>query len=193
MTRLFLARHGETDAEPGTSLLGRTGVELTDTGIEQARRLADRLAGEDVDAVYASPLERAMKTAEPVAAAHDLEPQPMSGLRAAGYGEAAVDPDGETRGDAVPAAELEPATGERLSDAVRRTMPVVDGVRERHPDGTVVLVGHGQVNRAVLVAALGTDSGRGHRIRQDSACLNVLEHEDYRGWRIDTVNDTSHL
>jgi len=64
VTELLLVRHGETDWNAAGRLQGHTDRPLSDHGREQARRLADELAGEDLEAIYASDLARARETAE---------------------------------------------------------------------------------------------------------------------------------
>ena len=67
-TLLLLVRHGQTPTT-GKVLPGRAaGLHLADAGLEQARRVAERIKElPKVDAVYASPLERTRQTAEPIA------------------------------------------------------------------------------------------------------------------------------
>src|SRR5206468_6060761 len=73
MTKFLLIRHAATDTA-GKKLTGRmTGVHLNEQGVKQAQRLAERLANIPIAAIYSSPLERAIETAEPVAKAHQLE------------------------------------------------------------------------------------------------------------------------
>ena len=64
MTTLLLVRHGETDWNADGRLQGHTDRPLSDFGRRQARQLADELAGEDLEAIYASDLARARETAE---------------------------------------------------------------------------------------------------------------------------------
>ena len=72
-TVVHLVRHGEV-YNPTKVLYGRLpGFRLSDRGLEQAGRAANFLAGRDVAAVIASPLERARQTADPIAAAHGLD------------------------------------------------------------------------------------------------------------------------
>src|SRR6476620_7828206 len=67
-TLILLVRHGQTPTT-GTVLPGRApGLHLSDRGRAQAERVAERLAGLPVNALYSSPLERACETAEPTAA-----------------------------------------------------------------------------------------------------------------------------
>ncbi|MCI0474801.1 MAG: histidine phosphatase family protein, partial [Anaerolineales bacterium] len=79
MTVLLLIRHGENDYVKTGKLAGRIpGVQLNPRGQDQARALSDALRGTPIQAVYASPLERALETAQPLAADHQLQiiPEP---------------------------------------------------------------------------------------------------------------------
>ncbi len=196
MTRVFLARHGETDYNRDGLIAGQTDVELNEDGVEQARQLAARLADEEVDAVYTSDLARAQKTAEIVAVEHDLEPESLAELRERSHGEMEGEEKAVRREAVEDADDLDdwtPDGGEDLDDVTGRVRPVISDLRRQHRGENVVVIGHDWVNRSILSAALGTDSGHAHRIRQGNACLNELEYEDYRGWRINRVNDTSHV
>src|SRR4051812_31958530 len=76
MTTFLLLRHGETDAV-GKSIMGwRPGWHLNANGRKQVERLAARLAPLPIRAIYTSPLERAVETAEAVAKPHGIEPRP---------------------------------------------------------------------------------------------------------------------
>lgn len=66
MTELLLIRHGETDFNRQLRFQGHVDVPLNETGLAQARRLAERLADEPLDAVVSSDLQRARATAEPL-------------------------------------------------------------------------------------------------------------------------------
>src|SRR3954469_18439411 len=68
MTELLLVRHGETDWNAEGKLQGHTDRPLNDYGRRQAEALAERLAEERVDAVYARDLARTRETAEIVGA-----------------------------------------------------------------------------------------------------------------------------
>jgi len=85
-SRVFLVRHGATVLSAEDRFAGSTDAELAEGGREQARRLAERLAGERVAEVYASPLERAAETAAIVAHRHGLAPVPQDGLREIDHG-----------------------------------------------------------------------------------------------------------
>lgn len=65
-------RHGQTDWNKERRVQGRTDIPLNETGLEQARAAAERLAGVQVDRIIASPMKRAAQTAEVVAASKGL-------------------------------------------------------------------------------------------------------------------------
>src|SRR2546430_6926886 len=85
-TRVFMVRHGATVMSAEDRFAGATDVELSDEGREQTRRLAERLSGEKIAAVYASPLGRTLETASILAQPHKLEVQTRDELREISHG-----------------------------------------------------------------------------------------------------------
>lgn len=81
MTEIILARHGETDWNRETRFQGHADPPLNDLGRQQAAELAEALAGEELAAVYSSPLRRALETAQVIAAEHGLDAVPVEALR----------------------------------------------------------------------------------------------------------------
>src|SRR5215510_12747260 len=86
ITRLLLVRHGATSATEEDRFSGSSGAELSDQGRWQAARLGERLAPQNVAAIYASPLSRAMETARIIAGHCRLDPHARDGLREIGHG-----------------------------------------------------------------------------------------------------------
>src|SRR5512147_148408 len=81
MPLLLLIRHGENDyVKTGRAAGRKPGVHLNERGREQAEALGKALANIPLKAIYSSPLERALETAEPIASAHKLEIQTEAGL-----------------------------------------------------------------------------------------------------------------
>lgn len=88
MTTLFLIRHGENDYLKQNRLPGRLpGIHLNERGREQASALARSLEKLPIKAVFSSPLERAVETAEPIAASLHLKIKVRPGLKEADAGE----------------------------------------------------------------------------------------------------------
>src|SRR5687768_556148 len=86
VTRLFLVRHGATDATEEGRFSGSTGAELSTHGRWQAARLGERLAQQNVTHIYSSPLSRALDTAGIIAGYCGLQPVTRDGLREIGHG-----------------------------------------------------------------------------------------------------------
>ncbi|GAA3024214.1 histidine phosphatase family protein [Actinokineospora globicatena] len=154
--RLMLARHGETPSNLRHALDSRPpGPSLTEMGHRQALALAERLAEDEVVAVYASVAVRAQETAAPVAKQHGLAVEVVEGLHELQVGdlegrsdEHALRSFGEvylrwTQGDlaaAMPGGE----SGEQIRD---RYLSTIERIRDAHPSGLVVVVSHGGIIR----------------------------------------------
>ena len=80
-TTVVTVRHGETDWNVNHRIQGQLPVALNARGEAQALAVADRLAGEAIDAIYSSDLVRAMQTAEAIAVRHEMPPVPDVRLR----------------------------------------------------------------------------------------------------------------
>ena len=200
-TRVYLVRHGATQLTAETRFAGAVGVDLSDEGRAQVRRLADRLAGDDIGAVYASPLSRTLETAAILAAPHGLAPVPEDGLREIGHGHW----EGLTRAEVeerfpgeYESWEQDPFTfapegGETGLAVLARALPVLRRIVVRHEGSTVLVVSHKATIRLMLASLLGMD-GRGYRDRLDQspASLNVVDFRDASRARLMTFNDVSH-
>ena len=89
MTTIFLIRHGEVAGNSGEvrTFAGMRDLELTPRGLLQAQAVANRMAKEKLDAVYASTLQRAYLTADDIAAKHNLTTIRDAGWCEVNYGE----------------------------------------------------------------------------------------------------------
>lgn len=163
MTTIYLARHGESDWNVENRFQGHTDRPLTERGLEQARELADILADEPLDAVYASPLLRARATAEVVAARKGLEVISMAALREvdvgswAGLSRAEVElqfPEGFRSWMSGGAGWTD---GESYEEMAERVLAALHHIASAHPAGRVLAVSHGGPIRAAHAAAAGMD------------------------------------
>lgn len=200
-TRLYLVRHGATQLTAENRFSGAVGVDLSDEGRQQVRRLAQRLSDDKIAAVYSSPLSRTVETAELIAAPHRLKPILRDGLREISHGRW----EGLTRREveerfAVEYAAWEedpftfaPEGGESGLAVLSRALPVVRELVVGHPDAVVLVVSHKATLRLLMSSLLGFDP-RGYRDRLDQspACLNVLDFKDSVRARLMLFNDVSH-
>lgn len=148
MTRLLLVRHGETDWNADGRLQGQTDRPLSDFGRQQARRLADELAAEDIEAIYSSDLARARETAEIVGTRLGLPVTFDPDLREKNWG----------TWEGLTAVERERVefAGESTEAHQERILRALERISEQHPgDGCVLVVTHGGSMRRVQTAALG--------------------------------------
>ena len=185
MTEIILARHGETKWNVEEVFRGRTDVELNHTGIKQAELLAKYLSKRKIDAIYSSPLKRAVKTAETIAGYHRLDIKVAPGLIDFDCGEwhGLLRQEVEDKYKELYALwvshpdKVKIPGGESLNDVTERAMKVLDDVITKN-DGTVVLVAHRVVNKALICALLGLDNSHFWNIRQDICGITTFVYEN---------------
>ena len=201
VTRLLLVRHGATNATAEDRFSGSSGAELSEQGRWQAARLGERLAPQNIAAVYSSPLSRALDTARIVAGHCGLEPLVRDGLREIGHGhwEGMKREDVEREFGAEYAAwEADPFTfapsgGESGVVVLARALPLVREIVTAHPGRHVLVVSHKATLRLVLSSLLAFDPrGYRDRLEQSPACLNAVDFKDPVRARLMLFNDTSH-
>jgi 2,3-bisphosphoglycerate-dependent phosphoglycerate mutase len=147
VTTLLLVRHGETDWNADGRLQGHTDRPLSEYGRRQARRLAEELVDEPLDAIYASDLARARETAEIVGERLTLPVMLDRDLREKDWGTwEGLTPAERDRVELV--GESTEAHQERILRALGR-------IAQRHPGARVLVVTHGGSMRRVQTAALG--------------------------------------
>jgi len=199
-TRFILVRHGQTEWNRVERYRGRADIVLNDTGREQARRVAERLSGEPIAAVYAGPLQRTQATAQPIAAVKGLSVQILEGLNDVDFGvwqgltpeEVAARYPGDYACWLNTPAELRFLNGDAVEGVSARAMSTVRALTARHEGGMVVLVSHKIVNKLILCGVLGLPINAIWRIEQDNAAINRFEFEDGK-WLVRLLNDTCHL
>jgi probable phosphoglycerate mutase len=163
VTTILLARHGETDWNSERRWQGHADQPLNEVGREQARELAETLAGRSIDVVYSSDLVRAHETALIVAERLGLPVEGDAGLREVDVGDwsgrlvaeiEAADPEAfqlwRQGRKAWNGGESYEEMGERVVGAVLR-------LAARHPGQTVLIVTHGGSIRACRATAAGLD------------------------------------
>ena len=199
MTEIILARHGETEWNVAEIFRGRADIELGETGIRQAELLAEYLGQVKIEAIYSSPLKRAIRTAELIASHHKLEVEIAPGLIDFDYGQWQGLPHQEVKDKyrelyaewVSHPEQVKIPGGESLNDIRERAVSVVDEVIARY-GGTVVLVAHRVVNKVLICALLGLDNSHFWNIRQDTAGITTFTYENER-FVLTEHNNTSYL
>jgi probable phosphoglycerate mutase len=201
-TTVLLVRHGESAPaladEPFALVDGHGDPALDPVGVEQAERVAERLASERVDAIYVTTLRRTRETAAPLAARVGLTPIVEPDLREVFLGEweggglrvraAAADPlfqeiFRQERWDVIPGAEP-------LEGFDTRTQHGLQRIVDAHPDGRVVAVVHGGVIGQLLHRVTG--SRRFAFAGADNGSISEIVVTPERSV-LRRYNDTSHL
>ena len=148
-TTLFLVRHGETVDNARQIMQGQTQGCLNERGRKQAQQVARRLADEPIDAVVASDLQRAIQTAEIIAAPHGLSVSTTPLLRERDWGSFTGRFIPDLKGVVWPDdIESEPKLLQRAADFLQC-------ITTTYPGKRVVAVGHGIMNKAVLAVYAG--------------------------------------
>ena len=153
MTRLILIRHGQTDWNAESRWQGQADVPLNSLGLEQAQHLAAELADASIQVIYASDMQRALQTVQPLADLTGLPVRIEHRLREINVGEwqgLLVDEIAARYGDLFHRRQADPSAvtppgGETVQQVQQRAYPVLDEILERHPHETVAIVAHGFV------------------------------------------------
>jgi probable phosphoglycerate mutase len=163
LTELWLIRHGETDWNLEGRLQGQADPPLNATGWRQAEQLADRLAGQDIEALYSSDLLRARQTAGVIGRRLRLSPCLDRRLREVNHGEwdGMLTADVKARYAARWASRLAspldvpPPGGETVLQVARRAAAAADSIARAHPQVRVAVVSHGLALAALDCQARG--------------------------------------
>ena len=199
-TRVLAIRHGETAWNVDGRIQGHLDLPLNDRGREQARRLGLALQEDDIAAVYASDLSRALETAQEVARCHGLSVVTDAGLRERGFGEFEGLSHADIRVRWPEQAERwrrrDPAFGapggETLSTFYERSIATARRLAAGHPGQTIVLVAHGGVMDCLYRAGsrISLDAPRSWAL--GNAAINRLLHTP-QGFTLIGWSDTLHL
>lgn len=183
VTTILLVRHGLTPTT-GKLLPGRApGLHLSQEGRAQADRAAERIAQlKSVDAVYASPLERARETAAPIAAARKLKVTIDKGLLECDFGDwTGAELKALMKLPAWGTVQRAPSTftfpgGESFTAMQNRIVGALDRLRALHPGGVVVCVSHADPIKAAVAHALGSHIDLFQRIVISTCSVSAIAY-----------------
>lgn len=207
---ILLLRHGQTDANASGRLQGHQPTPLNLSGVRQAVRLADRLAGHrpSVEVLISSDLPRAMQTASPIAAACGLRVIEDPAWRERHFGQLEGKPVGQRELWRTAAGELDPPGAEPSAAMRQRILGALLSLPARYPRATcIAVVTHGgpirSVLRLMLDGTLSTARGQARLAPlagelptiANCSILNLMarRYRDGVRWRLGSVNDAAHL
>lgn len=200
MTRVYLVRHGTTDWNKEEIFRGRLDCKLNETGQAEARALAEYFRDIRLQAIYSSPLSRAMETAQAVAEAKALQVVLHPEFIDIDFGEWQGLPLKEVREKYSelyrlwrerPEAIHFPG-GENLARVRARAWEGLQKVIRENPDKTALILSHRVVTKVLICAVLGLDDSHFWHIKQDTTAVNCIEYN--RGFFVTSlINDTCHL
>ena len=201
MTQIILVRHGETEWNRIERFRGRVDVPLNATGMAQAEATAQRIALEwRPIAVYTSPLSRAVRTGEAIAKPYNLSVVPIPELIDIDFG----DWQGLTPAEAqdrwpreyqnwlTHPGSIRIPGGETLEELCQRGSQAIWNLARRHPEEFIVIVGHTDINRAILLGLLGLDVDRFWQIGQDNCAVSRIDIHQNQVVLV-SWNETAHL
>ena len=200
---LYLIRHGATDnnlSHPPLLQGSGTNPELSAEGHAQAERTALQLSTLSIQAVYSSPLKRAMQTGTPIARTHALPCCSVSELIEVNVGDwqdrhwAEIE---KSEPEAYENFLRDPAThpyagGESFGDVAHRVIPVFQQLVEAHPGETIAVIGHNVVNRVFLAHVAHIPLSKSREIRQANCGINVIRYHKKK-LQLVTMNTIFHL
>jgi probable phosphoglycerate mutase len=183
MPLLLLIRHGENDYVKTGKMAGQIpGVHLNERGQKQAQALGEALKDVPIKAIYSSPLERAMETAEPIATSHSLQILQESNLKDANIG--------KWQGKSIRALRLTNAwkvvqhspsrfqfpEGESFVDLQTRLVNVLESIIRKHnkPKDIVAVVFHADPIKLVVSHFLGLPLDHFQRLSCDTGSLTAI-------------------
>jgi probable phosphomutase (TIGR03848 family) len=195
-TLILLVRHGQTPTT-GKLLPGRAaGLHLADSGQAQAQAAAERISAlSTVDAIYASPLERARETAAPIAKVFGQKVVIDRGLLECDFGawtgaelKALMKLPEWTTVQRSPSTFRFPG-GESFTEMQTRIVSALDRMCTAHPGGTVVCVSHADPIKAAVAHAMGTHIDLFQRIVISTCSISAIAYS-VGGPVVLTVNST---
>lgn len=201
MVTVILVRHGETDWNQERRVQGSgSNRELTEAGKQQAESIGLRLKQERIQAIYSSPLRRALDTAQAIARHHQVEVQvepTLNEIYAAELEGIPIEKIGSYLNELIARERGDESVsklygGELLAEVRERAWRTIQHLVDKHNEGTIVVVSHYFVILSIICSVLGLPlSGMG-RLKLDIGSISIITF-DKRGTRLTLFNDNCHL
>ena len=198
MTLLLLIRHGTNDWVHGRLAGWTPGVHLNDDGRRQAEAMSARLAELPIDAIYTSPLDRTVETAQALAGPRGMPLRLVEGLGEVKYGEwQGAELKELYKHELWPGVQFYPSGtrfpgGETLGEAQMRMVATLDALRAQHPKGIIAVVSHADIIKLALAYYIGMHLDLFQRLEISPCSVSALFFTRM-GPRLLAYNDTGSL
>jgi probable phosphomutase (TIGR03848 family) len=198
VTLLLLIRHGTNDWVHGRLAGWTPHVHLNDAGRQQAAALSARLAALPIDAIYTSPLDRTVETAQAIAGPRGMPLRLVEGLGEVKYGEwQGAELKELYKHELWPGVQFYPSGtrfpgGETLGEAQVRMVATLDALRAQHPKGIIAVVSHADIIKLALAYYIGLHVDLFQRL-EISPCSVSAVFFTRMGPRLLAYNDTGSL
>jgi broad specificity phosphatase PhoE len=198
MLKVYLLRHGETQYNAdGNRYCGRTDISLTEKGLKQAASVNKQIGDMTFDAIYSSPLERARHTAEIATGGKVVHTDKR--LIEVDFGNW----EGKTKEEFIaesasqwndwmndPTVARAGGTGESAGEVVERVDSFYNEVLQKHPSGTILVVGHNGINRLYMAHKLGMPLKNYRRIVQENSSVTMFQLDQSGEFMLEKLNVT---
>ena len=193
---IIFLRHGQAENNTKKILSGRTpGINLTETGREQAEQAGAMLKSLNVSAIYSSPIDRAMQTASIVGKHCDVEPISDDRLIELDMGKFTMIPYNEIfekHGNVFlkfyeGSLEISHNGVESFAEVQKRVFDIVDFVKNKHKDENVVLVTHMDPIKAIIGKVLSLQPEVLFQLIIANASLNIIKYDD-QNYYLSSIN-----
>jgi len=168
MLKIYLARHGQDQDNAAGILNGHRDKPLTNLGISQAHTLADKVKEKNLtfDVIYSSPLQRTFQTASIIGETLHIDNIiKLDELIERDFGimtgQAVADIEHMCAPDIIKAGKityfLSPEGAETFPDLINRAKNLLNSIEEKHQDGSILLVTHGDIGKMIYAAYYNLD------------------------------------
>lgn len=156
--KIYLVRHGQTEANYEGKLQGRSNQSLNETGIRQIKKLKEQLKDKKLDICFTSPLARAWETAIILAGDRVYITEDKRIIeRELGNFEGRIKEEYDSKKYWDYNLNTDEEGVERIQDVVARSKEFLDEIKEKYPGKNILIVSHGAVVRALHHLLIGTD------------------------------------
>lgn len=199
-TTLLLVRHAQTASNTKGRYMGWIDEDLSEKGVWQADQLSQRLSQWPISAIFSSPLNRALRTAEIVASPHDLTIQKLDGLGEIRIGawegklaeEIAQKFPELWRAWRTDPSDIQMPGGESLVQVKERATSALETIMRDNQGQQVLAVTHDAIVRLLVAYCLQVSTSIYRRLEVTNTSLTVIQRTGDR-YRLRLLNDTGHL